>query len=317
LVKSENFSHEDKERLAIGGAVGIGMHVFFFIVLSLIKWETNQPLPDLTGPVYITLETSLEEEKPTEQLSVTKNELPQGKKSPPKVQPVEKPKEEPKDQVIPKPEPKKERFTTLTNQKEPKENPPVKQEENRAEVIVTKQEKAEHQVPIESEKHIAGANDSVKGQDVEQQTEKNSILENEKLSQLEKALTQNKDTGSNKSNDSKQGTSTEGNSSANASGKGKSGPEITWEEPGQARNWISRPEPDIPSWVSEQGVQLKVIVSFVVTPEGSLMNVTIERSSGYTDVDNAIKTAVRRWRFQATSSTKSPKATVTYNIQLN
>ncbi len=72
--------------------------------------------------------------------------------------------------------------------------------------------------------------------------------------------------------------------------------------------------PRIPQWVSEQGLQLKVVVAFVLTPQGILSSVHLEESSGYSDVDSAVLEAVRKWKFKAVRSNRLVRGRLPYKI---
>lgn len=91
--------------------------------------------------------------------------------------------------------------------------------------------------------------------------------------------------------------------------------DIKWEDEGTGRTrlLLEHPEPSIPNWVSEEGLRLKVVVSFVLTPEGVLTSVK-EEESDYSEVAAAVVEAVRRWRFVRTSGGKNVKGRITYLI---
>jgi TonB family protein len=91
-------------------------------------------------------------------------------------------------------------------------------------------------------------------------------------------------------------------------------PEILWDDPSQGRDPTSTPRPQIPGWVSQQGLRLQVMVSFVLTPEGVLRDVRVVRGSGYSDVDAAVLDALRRWKFPPVSSSRSVVGRVPYSI---
>jgi TonB family protein len=90
---------------------------------------------------------------------------------------------------------------------------------------------------------------------------------------------------------------------------------IQWEDPSQGREATSRPLPALPAWVSEQGLRLKITVSFVLNPQGTLDDVRTEEGSGYTDVDAAVLEALRRWKFKPVAGTRSVRGRVSYIIR--
>jgi TonB family protein len=66
--------------------------------------------------------------------------------------------------------------------------------------------------------------------------------------------------------------------------------------------------------VSEQGLRLQVGISFDLGPSGYLSNVSVLRSSGYPEVDNAVVTALRSWRFSVSPGAGNVRGEVTYRI---
>ncbi len=96
----------------------------------------------------------------------------------------------------------------------------------------------------------------------------------------------------------------------------KDSPLITWDSVGEERVLLSSGAlPDIPSWVKEEGLDLKVVVSFAVTPEGHTTRLEIELSSGYSDVDTAILDTVRKLKFNPVSSKENVSGRINYVIQ--
>ena len=89
---------------------------------------------------------------------------------------------------------------------------------------------------------------------------------------------------------------------------------LTWED-SQNREAVSLANPVIPDWVSRQGLNLRVVISFILVPQGFLININLKESCGYTDVDTAVINAVRNWRFKAVNSTINVKGSVTYYIR--
>jgi protein TonB len=72
--------------------------------------------------------------------------------------------------------------------------------------------------------------------------------------------------------------------------------EIAWDNPEQGREALYTPEPLLPD-EAKQGQELRVQVSFRLTPQGLVTGVEVKRSSGYPAVDAAVQEAFRRWRF--------------------
>jgi protein TonB len=89
---------------------------------------------------------------------------------------------------------------------------------------------------------------------------------------------------------------------------------ILWEDPAQGRETTFTPRPVIPKWVSDAGLRLTVEVNFVLTPQGVLSSVRIQKSSGYSDVDSSVLEALRRWKFKPVAGRTSVKGRVGYLI---
>jgi TonB family protein len=140
-------------------------------------------------------------------------------------------------------------------------------------------------------------------------------LEQDNLAQLDKLLDQGdsktgKDTSSKKTSD-KTDTSKDKDTSP-VTGKE---PVFVWED-NKDRKPLITAKPEIPSWVSQQGLRLVVVVSFLLTPDGILTLFKIEQSSGYTDVDTRVTDALRKWKFQAVPGTKNIRGQITYIIDV-
>ena len=90
--------------------------------------------------------------------------------------------------------------------------------------------------------------------------------------------------------------------------------QIEWQNPSEGRQVLQSGQPSIPGWVSEQGLRLQVAVSFVLKPSGYLSDIRIARSSGYSDVDTAVVSALRRFRFTASPGAPDVRGEVTYRI---
>ncbi len=94
----------------------------------------------------------------------------------------------------------------------------------------------------------------------------------------------------------------------------ESGFVIEWEDPAAGREAVSMVLPRIPQWVSEKGLRLKVVVAFVLTPQGILSAVHVEETSGWSDVDAAVLEAVRKWKFKAVMSDRQVRGRLPYRI---
>lgn len=92
---------------------------------------------------------------------------------------------------------------------------------------------------------------------------------------------------------------------------------IQWDQPGAAkdRTLLASPQPRIPQWVSKEGLNLTVLVTFTLTPDGLLRDVNVEASSGYNEVDAAVMEALRLWRFSADPSAGNIHGQIPYAIR--
>lgn len=69
------------------------------------------------------------------------------------------------------------------------------------------------------------------------------------------------------------------------------------EEVDQAPTPLSQPPPSYPYSLRRAGVSGEVVVVFVVTPEGTVENTEVERSS-HPDFNRPAREAVARWTFE-------------------
>jgi TonB family protein len=100
-------------------------------------------------------------------------------------------------------------------------------------------------------------------------------------------------------------------------GEGQDDFRFRWDQPeaAQARKLLSAPQPQIPAWVSKQGLSLTVLVNFTLTPDGFLRDVNVEASSGFNDVDAAVMEAVQLWRFSPDPSAHPIHGMIPYGIR--
>ena len=67
--------------------------------------------------------------------------------------------------------------------------------------------------------------------------------------------------------------------------------------PGAKRKIISAPLPYYPKWAKERGVEAYLELKMWIDGSGSVQDVSILKSSGYSDLDRICADTVRRWRF--------------------
>lgn len=67
--------------------------------------------------------------------------------------------------------------------------------------------------------------------------------------------------------------------------------------PGARRKIISAPLPYYPKWAKERGVEAYLELKMWIDSSGSVQNVSILKSSGYSDLDRICADTISRWRF--------------------
>ncbi|MBN2739228.1 MAG: TonB family protein [Spirochaetales bacterium] len=70
------------------------------------------------------------------------------------------------------------------------------------------------------------------------------------------------------------------------------------------RTVISESKVVLPDWVYKRGLSLFVHLTFDLTYEGNLINIVVDKSSGYTDVDEAVKTALQHYLIEPSKHSK-------------
>ena len=67
--------------------------------------------------------------------------------------------------------------------------------------------------------------------------------------------------------------------------------------PGASRKLISAPLPYYPKWAKERGVEAYLELKMWIDSSGSVQDVSILKSSGYSDLDRVCTETISRWRF--------------------
>ena len=104
--------------------------------------------------------------------------------------------------------------------------------------------------------------------------------------------------------------------SGKTGGGGSSGDTNTrtrWDD-NAVRELLSQEKPVIPRWVSEQGLRLKVELAVILNADGLVIVRSVKVSSGYPDVDAAVKKAVSRWKYSRGRGARTVSGTITYFI---
>ncbi len=137
-----------------------------------------------------------------------------------------------------------------------------------------------------------------------EQEEKPLSLDMNRLEQaLEKTTTATTEETQQKTTATEPGTSSTG------------APSIEWEDARRGRTLLSSPAlPVIPEWVKREGLNLSVMVSFEVTPQGHTTTLNVKQSSGYSDVDSAVLEAVRKLRFNPIADNRNVRGVIRYII---
>jgi TonB family protein len=83
------------------------------------------------------------------------------------------------------------------------------------------------------------------------------------------------------------------------------------------RALLSHVKPVYPEWAKQEGVEASVTIYFLVLPDGRVKeNVLVDKTSGFGDFDENAVEAIRKWRFEAVSSTKEQWGSITFNYRL-
>jgi TonB family protein len=310
-----------RERLVISVFLAILVHFIVLLVLQLVLKLERTRIPEYSGPLYVTLGETPEEapviEKAEEprQLPPMEREQPRVEESSadpaqgsvssrrPLLRPVTTPETTPETTSRPR---TGLRFLdqpqTPSSDERPLPADPEGYQSPPAQTRTPREPAPSEGAPVPQQPEVRP----------EEESEPSSVLD---LRSLDSSLTPSSDTGS--QSGSKEGgpstRQTTGTRSTSAQ-EGREGIVILWDDPSQGREPTSTPLPQIPAWVSEQGLRLQVVVSFELTPQGVLRNVKVDQGSGYSDVDAAVLEALRRWKFRPVSSTRTVTGRVPYTI---
>lgn len=311
-----------RERLIVSVFLAILFHFVLLLVLQLALKLERSRMPEYSGPLYVTLgETPdvapvIEKAEEPRQLPRMEQEQPRvEQRSAEQPQQTGQPAGTPRVWSVPTPETTPEPVTRprtglrFLDQEQPPSSderylPPAEQayQSPPAPMETARQ-------PVPAEVSPAPRESTVRPQEEPDQP---PVLD---LRSLDSSLSEG-GTGSSS------GTREGGPASQPAAGaesttaqEGREGIVILWDDPSQGREPTYTPRPRIPAWVSEQGLRLQVTVSFVLTPQGVLRDVEVERGSGYADVDAAVLEALRRWKFRPVSSTRTVTGRVPYRIE--
>lgn len=68
--------------------------------------------------------------------------------------------------------------------------------------------------------------------------------------------------------------------------------------PVAGRGILRSKDPTYPEWAERQGVKGKVVLKFWVLPGGEVSNIELQRTSGWSDLDECAIEALKKWRFE-------------------
>ncbi len=317
-----------RERLVISVLLAILVHFVLLLVLQLVLQIERSRVPDYSGPLYVTLadvplETPVVEQAreprrpPQPETAAPRSEQAAGEQRPPSPEQASPSASAPHLRPTPLPETGQpqtgERPRTGLRMLPPETTPrsderylPPEQEARQAPPA----QRQSDEPPVPSQAVPAPRETEVRP---EEEPEQPSVLD---LRQLDSGLS-GQGSGSGTDNGTRAGgpaAQPGADSQADAAQEGREGIVILWDNPAEGREPTDMPRPNLPDWVSEQGLRLQVVVSFELTPPGVLRDVKIERSSGYSEVDAAVQEALRRWRFRPVSSDTNVSGRVTYTI---
>ena len=310
-----------RERLVVSVFLAILVHFILLLVLQLVLKLERTRIPEYTGPLYITLG-----ETPDEAPVIEKQEEP--RQLPPMEREQSRVEQSSAEQAqgnvssslpllrpAPSPETTRESVTRprtglrfLDQPETPSSDERYLPPEQEAYQSPPAQTRAPRE-PTPAEGLPVPGRSEVKP---EEESEQPSVLD---LRSLDSSLTQSDDAGT-RSGTQEGGPAAQPTTGAQSTSaqEGREGIVILWDDPSQGREPTYTPRPQIPAWVSEQGLRLQVVISFELTPQGVLRNVKVEQGSGYSDVDAAVLEALRRWKFRPVSSTRTVSGRVPYTI---
>jgi TonB family protein len=314
------------QRLTFSILLAILFHAAVLLLLQLFLKLAPERMPEYSGPMFVTLEESPESpvlervQEPQAQPRVEPAPQPAAQTEQPRTQAATRV-EQPSAAVQPQAQP---RTTPAPAQPQPRtETQPAPQPGTRTEPL--RQPQGSRQVvpaeplgtlpPVASEETTPYQPQTF-SQPLQEQgpilaapsREQASRLD---TSRLDSAIAQADTGGTVVPQTGPNGAST---GPAGAAQTSVEGFQIEWQNPSEGRLVLQSGQPEIPGWVSEQGLRLQVAVSFVLKPSGYLSDIRIARSSGYSDVDTAVVSALRRFRFSASPGAPDVHGEVTYRI---
>jgi len=310
-------TYRERERITVSFLIALSIHLLLFLVLQLVVRFEESRIQDYSGPLFVQIESEVvptirskpaeekQRERVTDQSPAQSREQPAGAGTRPEV--VE-PERSPDSYLYDSPLPEWSAVTP-PGEVRPESISPIETVPS----MDRPPDKPEEMVPPASPP--APHSPAVKPLPAD---EYSPLVE---LDKLDRALAERQvDSDSSEPAAETPAGETQpvdGESERQPVHTDRSGFVIEWEDPTSGREAVNRVEPRIPQWVSKDGLRLKVVVAFVLTPQGILSSVKVEESSGYSDVDSAVREAVRKWKFKAVSSSRQVRGRLSYKITLN
>lgn len=305
-------TYRERERIAVSFLIALSIHLLLFLVLQLVVRFEESRIRDYSGPLLVQIESEVvptirskpAEEKQRERVTVQSpaqyREQPAAAEIRPEiVEPERSVDSSLYDRPLPEWSPVKPPGEVIPEITAPVETVPSlpRPPEETEEVVPSPPPPSPAIKPLPADEY-------------------SPLVE---LDRLDRALAERQVDDSNSSEPTAEipaGESrpVDGESARQPADPDESGFVIEWEDPAAGREAVTMVLPRIPQWVSEKGLQLKVVVAFVLTPQGILSSVHLEESSGWSDVDSAVLEAVRKWKFKAVKSNRLVRGRLPYKI---
>jgi len=307
-------TYRERERITVSFLIALSIHLLLFLVLQLVVRFEESRIQDYSGPLFVQIESEVvptirskpaeekQRERVTDQSPAQSREQPAGAGTRPEV--VE-PERSPDSYLYDSPLPEWSAVTP-PGEVRPESISPIETVPS----MDRPPDKPEEMVPPASPP--APHSPAVKPLPAD---EYSPLVE---LDKLDRALAERQvdSDSSEPAVETPAGESrpADGESARQPADPDESGFKIEWEDPAAGREAVTMVSPTIPRWVSEEGLQLKVVVAFVLTPQGLLSSVHLEKASGYSEVDSAVLEAVRKWKFKAVASNQLVRGRLRYKI---
>jgi len=313
--------YKEKDRFFISFIIALLVHIIVLTGLHFLLNISIEPDPEYTGPLYLKIRSEFRQEAVVEDTEDNGETLD-------KADERETAGNGRRDETVTDEQRDDDNASALVRRDETGEKDPVSEERETEETVVDDGREADVRDASENTEDSTGNNDN-RDRDDKNGIEKTPMLtpeptltptpydpaiEEDNLALLDKLLEDGTSDGSGPGDDD--AVTGDSDSQGNNTPRGEDGgPVIEWED-NRDRTPLKTYEPDLPDWVSTEGRELQVDVTFLLSPDGFLRSLRVVRSSGYTDVDNSIVDALRKWKFSSVSGTESVSGRVTYFIGL-